>query len=235
MPREQRDARAFGAGGLVVLVRAFAAVVGVAARVIGQVPNGLLVRDHLTSDDQEPAFGGRQHRAGGRRLVGRRYDGWMHIEPMTSADHAEVSALLRACFNWLADREGFNEVQRAFLVGQRSSVETLREESRTRPHIVARGDDGTILGMAAIREHEVARLYVHPRCHGQGVGKALFEAAEVMIRAAGHAEVTVAALVESAAAFYRARGMREVGRQPYEPEIFAGREVVLLAKPIAAP
>jgi ribosomal protein S18 acetylase RimI-like enzyme len=152
---------------------------------------------------------------------------------MTDADHAEVSELLRACFNWLADREGFTDRQREFLVGPRSSAETLREESQTRPHLVARGQDGTILGMAAIRENEIARLYVHPEHHGRGVGKALFQAAESMIRAAGFAEVTVAALVESAAAFYRARGMQEVGRQPYEPQIFGGREVVLLAKRVA--
>jgi hypothetical protein len=28
--------------------------------------------------------------------------------------------------------------------------------------------------------------------------------------------------------------MREIGRQPYEPQIFGGREVVLLAKAIGA-
>lgn len=159
----------------------------------------------------------------------------MHIEPMTDADHAAVSDLLRACFHWVADREGFTDRQREFLVGPRSSVETLRTESRTRPHLVARDDDGTILGLAAIRDNEIARLYVHPRCHGRGVGTALFEAAEAMIRAAGHAEVTVAALAASAAAFYRARGMHEVGRQPYEPEIFGDREVILLAKPTVPP
>jgi len=159
----------------------------------------------------------------------------MHIEPMTDSDHAEVSELLRVCFSWLADREGFTERQREFLVGPRSSAETLREESRTRPHLVARDEDGTILGMAAIRENEIARLYVHPSCHGQGVGKALFRAAESMIREAGFSEVLVAALVENAAAFYRARGMHEVGRQAYEPEIFCDREVVLLAKPATDP
>lgn len=159
----------------------------------------------------------------------------MRIDPMTDADHAEVSELLRACFNWLADREGFTDREREFLVGPRSSPETLRTESRTRPHLVARDPNGRILGMAAIRENEIARLYVHPRFHGRGVGKALFEAAESLIRAAGFAEVTAAALVASAAAFYRARGMREVGRQPYEPEIFRGREVVLLAKATGEP
>ena len=157
----------------------------------------------------------------------------MRIEQMTDGDHAEVGALLRACFEWLADREGFTDRQREFLVGPRSSAETLRQESQERPHIVARDADGTIMGMAAVRENEVARLYVHPRCHGKGVGKALFAAAESMIREAGFTEVTVAALVENAAAFYRAQGMREVGRQAYEPEIFGEREVVLLARPIA--
>jgi ribosomal protein S18 acetylase RimI-like enzyme len=159
----------------------------------------------------------------------------MHIEPMTDTDHGAVSALLAECFNWLADREGFTELQREFLVGPRSSAETLRAESRTRPHLVARDADGTILGMAAIRDNEVARLYVDPKCHGRGVGKALFEACEAMICAAGYAEVKVAALVESAAAFYRARGMREVGREAYEPEIFGDRAVVLLAKTVGGP
>jgi len=158
------------------------------------------------------------------------YDVRMHIEPMTDADHVEVSALLRACFNWLADREGFTERQRAFLVGPRSSPENLREESRTRPHLVARGPDGSILGMAAIRENEIARLYVHPSHHNLGIGKALFQAAESMIHDAGFTELTVAALAESAAAFYRAQGMREVGRAQYEPQIFGGRDVVILAK-----
>jgi len=154
----------------------------------------------------------------------------MTIEPMTDADHAEVSALLQVCFEWLADVEAFTDRQREFLVGPRSSVETLREESKSRPHLVARGGDGAILGMAAVCGNEIARLYVHPRCHRQGVGRRLFQAAEAMIREAGFTEVTVAALVESAAAFYRAMGMREVGRTAYEPEIFLGREVVLLAK-----
>ena len=163
----------------------------------------------------------------------QRYDDRVHIEPMTDADHAEVSALLRACFHWLSDRDGFTDQQREFLVGPRSAPETLREESRTRPHLVARDQDGSILGMAAVRENEIARLYVHPAYHGRGVGQALFEAAESLISAAGHTQITVAALVESAAAFYRARGMHEVGRQPYEPQIFGGREVVLLAKTAA--
>lgn len=154
----------------------------------------------------------------------------VNIAPLTDADLDAVSALLRACFNWLADQENFTPAQRAFLTGERSSVKTLREEAKTRPHLVARGDGGTLLGMAATRGNELARLYVDPRFHGQRVGTKLFAAAEAMIRNAGFTEMTVAALVERAAAFYRAQGMHEIGCEVYEPEIFLGRKVVLLAK-----
>lgn len=159
----------------------------------------------------------------------------VNIAPMSSADLVEVSSLLRACFHWLADREGFTPAQRCFLTGERSSVETVREESRSRPHLVARDETGTLLGMAAVHGRELARLYVDPRVHGQRIGSKLFDAAEAMIASAGFTEMTVAALVESAAAFYRAHGMREIGREVYEPEIFLGREVVLLAKSLRHP
>ena len=156
----------------------------------------------------------------------------MLIEKMTAEDIPEVSELLQACFRWLAEREGFTPPQTAFLVDERSSIETVREESKTRPHLVAR-ETGAILGVVAIKGNEIARLYVHPRYHRRGVGKALFDAGIALIRDAGHAQATVAALVDSAAAFYRSMGMTETGRQVYKPEVFLGREVILLAKPIA--
>lgn len=154
----------------------------------------------------------------------------MLIESMTDADIAEVSTLLQASFRWLAEQEGFSTKQRDFLTGPRASIETIQLESQTRPHLVARDQDNVIMGMAAVRENEVARLYVHPDYHRRGVGKALFQAAEALIREAGFHEVRVAALVENAAAFYRALGMREIGRESYEPEIFGEQQVVLLAK-----
>jgi ribosomal protein S18 acetylase RimI-like enzyme len=157
----------------------------------------------------------------------------LDIRGMSEADIPRVCELLRDCFNWLADGEGFTAGQRSFLVGERSSEQTVREESKTRPHLVA-CQAGTIVGMAAVNGNEVARLYVDPQYHRGGVGKALFEACEAMIRQAGHEEMTVAALVDGAAAFYQAMGMSITGRLVYEPEIFLGREVTLLAKRIAA-
>ena len=158
----------------------------------------------------------------------------LDIRDMTEADIPCVSKLLRDCFQWLADREGLTIAQRAFLAGKRSSEQTVREESRTRPHLVA-CQGGAIVGMAAIHGNELARLYVDPQYHRAGIGKALFKACEGMVRRAGHEEMATAALVDSAAAFYKAMGMFVVGRQVYEPEIFLGREVTLLAKSLAAP
>lgn len=155
----------------------------------------------------------------------------MLIEKMKTEDIPEVSEMLKACFRWLADREGFTPRQTSFLVDERSSAETVHEESRTRPHLVAR-EEGSIVGVVAVKGNEIARLYVDPRHHRRGIGKALFDAGIALIRDAGHREATAAALVDSAAAFYRSMGMSETGRQVYEPAIFLGRQVVLLAKPI---
>lgn len=151
------------------------------------------------------------------------------IRKMTEADIPRVSELLRDCFGWLCDIEGFTDRQRSFLVDERSSEHTVREESKTRPHLVA-CHGSVIVGMAAVNGSEVARLYVDPRYHRQGLGKSLFEACETMIRQGGFEEMTVGALVDSAAAFYKAMGMSITGRVVYEPDIFLGREVILLSK-----
>jgi len=156
------------------------------------------------------------------------------IREMVEADVARVCELLRDCYRWLAAREGFDARQSSFLIDQRSSEATIREESRTRPHFVAcRGP--VIVGMSVVHGNELARLYVDPHYHRQGVGKALFDAAEAFVRDAGHQEMTVAALVDSAASFYLAMGMSITGRQVYEPDIFLGREVIMMTKKLAAP
>ena len=54
----------------------------------------------------------------------------VNIAPMADADLDEVSELLRNCFGWLADQEGFHGCDCAFLTGERSSAETVREESK---------------------------------------------------------------------------------------------------------
>jgi ribosomal protein S18 acetylase RimI-like enzyme len=158
----------------------------------------------------------------------------LDIREMTPRDIPRVCELLRDCYEWLAHREGFTAGQLAFLVDHRSSERIVGDESKTRPHLVA-CRNGSTLGMAVVRCNEVARLYVDPRYHRQGVGRTLFEASEAMIRRAGFREVLVAALVDSATAFYRAMGMAAIARQEYAPGLFDGREVILMMKHLAGP
>jgi ribosomal protein S18 acetylase RimI-like enzyme len=153
----------------------------------------------------------------------------MQIRAMTDVDVPRVAEILSACFAWLGRQEGFNSRQVEFLTGPRSDPQTVREEAKTRPHLVA-CRDGQVVGMAVVNGSELARLYVDPHVHRSGVGKALFAAAEEMIRAAGHTEMHTGALVESARAFYVSMGMRPAGQVAWEPEIFPNHPVTLLTK-----
>ena len=153
----------------------------------------------------------------------------MHIRPMTDADVPRVAEILAACFAWLGEHEGFNARQIEFLTGPRSDPATVRAEARTRPHLVA-CLDGQVVGMAVVDGNELARLYVHPQCHRHGIGKALFAAAEEMIRAAGHAEMHTGALVENSRRFYLSMGMRPIGQVAWEPDVFPDHPVTLLGK-----
>lgn len=155
----------------------------------------------------------------------------MIIRDMTPADHREVSEILAACFRWLAERENLSARQLAFLLS-RATEATVAEESKTRPHLVA-CEGNVILGMVVVNRNQIARLYVHPRRHRQGVGRTLFNAAQDLIRTSGFSEATVGALVASAADFYRAMGMHDVEEVEYEPEIFDDRKVLILRKQLA--
>lgn len=152
----------------------------------------------------------------------------MQIRPMMDEDVPDVSKLLCDCFRWLAKRESFTAEQLDFLL-DRASQETVRKESRTRTHLVAY-ENRMIAGLVVVNGDEIARLYVHPRLHRQGIGKMLFETAENLIRQSGFAEANVAALVDNAFRFYKAMGMTEIGRQVYEPQVFLGRKVILMNK-----
>jgi ribosomal protein S18 acetylase RimI-like enzyme len=156
----------------------------------------------------------------------------LHIRPMIDADCSRVSEILRACFTWLGEREGFNTRQLEYLLGERSSEDTVRKEALTRPHIVAcLGDD--LVGLAVVNGNELARLYVHPDFHRHGIGKQLFETVQHMIKSAGFSEMRVGALAPSAADFYIAMGMTITGKVAWEPEIFGEREVTILTKPLS--
>lgn len=85
---------------------------------------------------------------------------------------------------------------------------------RTHPADVVAEDAEGICGFVAwdAATGEVLRLYVHPRCWGAGVGRALLEAAEAALTAAGVAQAWLNTEERGpAVAFYERCGWRKEG------------------------
>jgi GNAT superfamily N-acetyltransferase len=130
---------------------------------------------------------------------------------MSPHDELTVSSLLCDCYRWLAAVEGYNSQQVDFLVGERGSLRTVRVDSRDQLYLVACRDE-VIAGMVAVAENVIAKLYVTPEHHRQGIGTVLFDAAEASARDAGFDRTTLGT-TPSAVAFYERRGMWVMGHR----------------------
>lgn len=132
--------------------------------------------------------------------------GQLTIRDMREQGCAEVSRVVCASFGWAARREGHAPEQIARYFAQRGCREAIREQFTEYRCLVARRGE-SIVGMAAVKANELTKLYVDPRLHGQGIGRALFAAAERIIRQGGHGELVLGAAFRSCIPFYEAMGM----------------------------
>ena len=146
---------------------------------------------------------------------------------MTEGEAPEVSELLCEAYAWLAEREGLPGEQTELLQSIRGSVETVRRESQTETYVVARDESG-IIGLVAVAGNVIRKLYVRPSRHGTGVGRALYEEAESLIRLGGHGKVTLGAF-PSAVPFYEAMGLRAVSVKESRGPL-AGLRITLMEK-----
>ena len=99
--------------------------------------------------------------------------------------------------------------------------------------LLARGDDGTALGCAALRPIddatcEVKRLYVRPRMRGSRLGKALVGAIIDRARELRYREIKLDTLehMQAAIALYRSFGFAPIppyGTHPYEGLVCLGK------------
>ncbi len=135
----------------------------------------------------------------------------MTVAPMTQADVTEVSELLRSSYTLLQEREGLSQEQTEFLKSERGSPESIQRESEWQCYIVAR-DARQIVGVVAVSEGLITKLYVSPKHVGKGIGRSLYEAAESEIRATGHTRVTLGAF-PTAVPFYTRMGLSVVGQK----------------------
>jgi GNAT superfamily N-acetyltransferase len=150
---------------------------------------------------------------------------------MRESEISEVSKLLCESYAWLGEREPLSSAQVEFLVSKRGSTKTIRRESREQQYLVT--DDGAhITGMVSVSGDQITKLYVRPSLRGRGIGRALYEAAESIIAAGGHARVRLGAF-SSAVPFYESMGLRAVGKKEGTGPM-AGLAVTLMEKPLGA-
>ena len=153
------------------------------------------------------------------------------VRRMAREEACRVAEVLVACYRAYAETGELSPEEAEALVEGRASIELVRADAETQTCLVA-DIGGRIAGVAAVRGNEITRLYVHPDRQGRGVGALLFRAAEDEIRRAGYGELIVGAVVESPLPFYEKMGMGEFARRRAEEGPLAGKEVVLLRKPL---
>ena len=155
----------------------------------------------------------------------------MHIREMKKEEVSEAARLLHEAYAWLAEREGLTPEQTGFLQSVRGSEETVERESRTETYLVA-CDGSPIVGLVAVCEARITRLYVLPSHFGRGIGRALCGAAESMIRSQGHGAARLVSF-PSAVPFYQVMGYRAV--EVTNPRgVFAGLGFTLMEKRLGA-
>ncbi|MFQ5630952.1 MAG: GNAT family N-acetyltransferase [bacterium] len=144
---------------------------------------------------------------------------------MTEEDIPRICEILYASYRWLAEREGFSPDELKGLIETRGSEETVRNESKSELYLVA-CKNRTIAGMVSVKENEITKLYVDPAHFREGIGAALFCAAEKHIAANKYSEMTLVAIGETPVPFYEAMGMSVIG---YKKD-HSGRKVAIMKK-----
>lgn len=127
---------------------------------------------------------------------------------MAEGDYGRVNEILRASYRWLAEREAWNDEQFTLMMDDRASLDMIEKESKVQTWIIAEQDD-RLVGLVDIWRNEIAKLYVDPACHRQGIGAMLFRAAvlfrpqrrgqfELKIKTGAELETVKASLVDPA-------------------------------------
>ncbi len=151
------------------------------------------------------------------------------IREMGVADIGRISEVVCSCYSWLGERNGYTGEQVDYLLRERGSVETIQVESQEQRYLVA-CVNGAIVGVAGVKGNELAKLYVDPEYHGQGVGRVLFESAEMAIIKGGFDDMIAGVIGRSAFGFYEKMGMSVFETKLVKEGAFRGCEVPVMRK-----
>jgi len=145
---------------------------------------------------------------------------------MENADLEAASRLLTRCYRFLGREEGYSRRQLDNVILVRGSATALRAQ-RSMYRFTLAWEGQELLGLVALQDDQITKLYVDPSRHRQGIGSSLWRAAAAQARAAGHPELW---LVTSGYGIplYRAMGMEVTGTRPVPRGPLTGRTVTEL-------
>jgi ribosomal protein S18 acetylase RimI-like enzyme len=155
-------------------------------------------------------------------------DSKITIRPMQDEDLPMVSRIVCAGYRWLGKVEGYTPEETRLLIEMRGSPEAIANQRRD-SHFIVAVTDNEIVGMASIRKNEIMKLYIDPNRMRQGIGSALFKAAEHLIADAGYSEISLGAF-PSGAKFYEAMGMQMEGERVSTGGPLKGRKFLAFRK-----
>lgn len=152
------------------------------------------------------------------------------VRPMTDGDQLVVSEIVSADYRKLAAGEGYSSFETECLVKERGSLEAIAAQRRQYAFSVAVSGD-TVVGLVAVQNNTIEKLYITPEYYHHGVGTVLFQWAESVIRQQGYSEIILGAFPGSVG-FYEKMGMTESGRKIVKTGPIRGHQFVLMHKPL---
>ena len=153
------------------------------------------------------------------------------LREMQDEDISAISRVVCDSFEWGAKREGWSADRIEEYSLRRGCERAIREQFHEyRWQLACSG--GSVLGVVAVRGNEIAKLYVSPDRMREGIGTALFGAAEEMIRCEGHRELVLGAVFDSSIPFYESVGMAKVGRKSVVLGTARGADAMIMKKPL---
>jgi len=151
------------------------------------------------------------------------------VRKMKPDEAAAASEVMCECYRRIGAKCGYSKEQVAYLVEERGAKKTVEKESKNQTYLVA-CEGEKLVGVAAVNGNELAKLFVAPVRHKQGIGSLLFRAAENVVKQNGHNEMIVGVMFEDAVGFYEKLGMTRFGTKLPDGGVFEGFEVKLLRK-----
>jgi len=133
------------------------------------------------------------------------------IRPMTVRDAPAVSRIVAEGYRFLAEKEGFSDIQLRRLLDERCTEGVFTDGWLRQWDCYIAERLGNVVGALALDKNEIAELYVSTKHHRQGVGRALLDFAEQRIAEAGFDALALRCAGLSAAPFYLAQGLKPTG------------------------